>query len=66
MSFQPRLVRASDYDEPLRSMIERREIQPPDELVIEDDPRYGALEGAERAEAVRESNQRASGDPYGG
>lgn len=30
------------------------------------DPRYRALGGRERDEAIRESNQRAGGDPYGG
>lgn len=33
---QLRPVRADDYAEPLRGMIERGEIEPPDEIVIDD------------------------------
>lgn len=31
-----------------------------------EDTRYSHLTGRERSEAIRESNQRAGGDPYGG
>jgi hypothetical protein len=33
---------------------------------LDRDPRYLHLAGRERQEAIRESNQRAGGDPYGG
>lgn len=52
-----RPVRADDYSEPLRGKIERGEIEPPDEFVIEDGDLVGSnymqAYGAAAAERLR-------------